>query len=660
MKEAKGCNHEHEQKGVLGKNTELYFSLASGLFLGTGFLIELFASFSDILILILYLLAYMFGGFYAVKGAFDKIRYGEFEIDFLMIVAAIGAAFLDKWAEGALLLFLFSLGHALEHYAMSKARKSIAALTDLAPKTALLKTNGETKEVAISELKAGDVVVVRPNSKIAADGVVIKGRSSVNQAPITGESIPVDKRAIADSTAIFELEKDIPEESRVFSGTINGNNTLEVRVIKETQDSTLSRLVTMVQEAQAHKSPTQLLTDKFERIYVPVVIVLVIVLNFAFLAVDEPWRDSFYRAMAVLVAASPCALAISTPSAVLSGIARAAKGGVLIKGGKPLEDLGSLTAIAFDKTGTLTEGKPKLVDLFPLAEIDKITLLEVAIAVEKLSDHPLAKAVVRDGLQLLQRKNSNLIAEDLEALQGRGIKARFRGSDIFIGNLDLYQALGVAIPEDISETVKSLEKQGKTTMLVKRDDHFIGILGLMDTARESAKETLLRLKSLGIRKMIMLTGDNQNVADAIAKEIHLTEAFGSLLPEEKVAAIKKLKQKENKIAMVGDGVNDAPAMAHSTVGIAMGAAGSAVALETADIALMADKLEILPFAIALSRRAHVIIKQNIWISLGVVALLIPATILNWANIGVAVAIHEGSTLVVVLNALRLLGYKMKK
>ncbi|TYP72161.1 heavy metal translocating P-type ATPase [Aquimarina intermedia] len=660
MKEAKGCSREQEHNGILGKNTELHFSLASGVFLGTGFLLELFANLPDLLILILYILAYFFGGFYVVKEALEKIKHGEFEIDFLMIVAAAGAAFLDKWAEGALLLFLFSLGHALEHYAMGKARKSIAALTDLAPKIALLKTNGETKEVAISELKAGDIVVVRPNSKIAADGVVIKGESSINQAPITGESIPVDKRAIADTTVTYNSENDIPKESRVFSGTINGNNVLEVRVLKEAQDSTLSRLVTMVQEAQAQKSPTQLLTDKFERIYVPAIILLVIVLNFAFLVIDESWRDSFYRAMAVLVAASPCALAISTPSAVLSGVARAAKGGVLIKGGKPLEDLGSLTAIAFDKTGTLTEGKPKLVDIFPLAEIDKITLLEAVIAVEKLSDHPLAKAVVRDGSQIVQTNNPNLIAEDLEAVQGRGIKARFRGSDIFIGNLDLYQALGVAIPEEISENVKSLEKQGKTTMLVKRDDQFIGILGLMDTARESAKETLKRLKSLGIRKMIMLTGDNQNVADAVAKEIGLTEAFGSLLPEEKVAAIKKLKQKENKIAMVGDGVNDAPAMAHSTVGIAMGAAGSAVALETADIALMADKLEILPFAIALSRRAHIIIKQNIWISLGVVALLIPATILNWANIGVAVAIHEGSTLVVVINALRLLGYQQKK
>ena len=648
-------NHNHD--GIFGKNTELYFAVLSGVTLITGFLIEKFTEVSESIPFVLYILSYIFGGYFTLKEAITKIAKGEFEIDFLMLVAAAGAAYLGEWAEGALLLFLFSLGHALENYAMGKAKKSIAALTDLAPKTALLKKDGDTVEVGIEELKVGDIIVVRPNSKISADGVIVKGNSSVDQSPITGESVPVDKLPIEHPEKEYTSKSDIPAENRVFSGTINGNNTLEIKVIKAAKDSTLNRLVTMVQEAQNQKSPTQLLTDKFERYYVPAVIILVIALNFAFLFIDETWSESLYRSLAVLVAASPCALAISTPSAVLSGVARAARGGVLIKGGRPLEDLGELTALAFDKTGTLTEGKPKLTDVESFGNIGDKELLEIAVAVEELSDHPLAKAVVRDGMKKLGKDVKIPDADDLEAVQGKGIKANYQGNTIYIGNLELFEDIDNGVPSEVSEKVRGLEGEGKTTMLIKRGDEFIGMLGLMDTPREKAKETLAQLKKLGIKKMIMLTGDNQKVADAVAREIGLTEALGSLLPEEKVEAIKKLAQQENKLAMIGDGVNDAPAMANSTVGIAMGAAGSDVALETADIALMADKLETLPFAIGLSRKAKSVIKQNLWVSLGVVALLIPATIMSWASIGVAVAIHEGSTLIVVINALRLLGYK---
>jgi Cd2+/Zn2+-exporting ATPase len=648
-------NHNHD--GIFGKNTELYFAVLSGVTLITGFLIEKFTEVSESIPFALYIMSYIFGGYFTLKEAITKIAKGEFEIDFLMLVAAAGAAYLGEWAEGALLLFLFSLGHALENYAMGKAKKSIAALTDLAPKTALLKKDGDTVEVGIEELKVGDIIVVRPNSKISADGVIVKGNSSVDQSPITGESVPVDKLPIENPEKEYTSKSDIPAENRVFSGTINGNNTLEIKVIKAAKDSTLNRLVTMVQEAQNQKSPTQLLTDKFERYYVPAVIILVIALNFAFLVIDETWSESLYRSLAVLVAASPCALAISTPSAVLSGVARAARGGVLIKGGRPLEDLGELTALAFDKTGTLTEGKPKLTDVESFGDIGEKELLEIAVAVEELSDHPLAKAVVRDGMKKLGKDLKIPDADDLEAVQGKGIKANYQGNTIYIGNLELFEDIDNGVPSEVSEKVRGLEGEGKTTMLIKRGDEFIGMLGLMDTPREKAKETLAQLKKLGIKKMIMLTGDNQKVADAVAREIGLTEALGSLLPEEKVEAIKNLARQENKLAMIGDGVNDAPAMANSTVGIAMGAAGSDVALETADIALMADKLETLPFAIGLSRKAKSVIKQNLWVSLGVVALLIPATIMSWASIGVAVAIHEGSTLIVVINALRLLGYK---
>ncbi len=648
---------EHAHGGVFGKNTELIFSIICGALLGIGFGLSYVESIPEWVSLTLYIGAYFFGGFFTAKEAVQTVAKGGFEIDFLMLVAAIGAAILGEWAEGALLLFLFSLGHALEHYAMNKARKSIAALADLAPKTALLKKDGRTEEVGIEELSIGDIIVVKPNSKISADGVVVNGKSSVSQAPITGESVPVDKLPVEDTGRDYSADDDIKDENRVFAGTINGNNTLEIKVIKEAKDSTLSRLVKLVNEAQTQKSPTQLLTDKFEKYFVPSVLILVGILLFAFLVIDEPFSASFYRAMAVLVAASPCALAISTPSAVLSGVARAARGGVLIKGGRPLEDLGVITALAFDKTGTLTEGKPKLTEVVPLGDIEENELLKIAVAVENLSDHPLAKAVVRDGKERLEGTEIP-DASDLEAVLGKGIKASLGQDKIYVGNLDLYEDLDDAKPsEEISNKVRELEGGGNTTMLIRRNKEYIGIIALMDTPREAAKETLKKLKEIGIKRMIMLTGDNQKVADAVAKEIGLTDAWGSLLPEEKVDAIKKLKEQESKVAMVGDGVNDAPAMANSTVGIAMGAAGSDVALETADIALMADKLETLPFAIGLSRKAKAIIKQNLWVSLGIVALLIPATIFGFANIGIAVVIHEGSTLLVVFNALRLLAYK---
>ena len=646
--------HDHSS-GIFGEKTEFIFAVLSGVFLLAGFLLSYFEVVSENIAIGIYLSSYLFGGYYTLKEAIHEISHGRFEIDFLMLVAAVGAAFLGKWAEGALLLFLFSLGHSLEHMAMEKARKSIESLTNLSPKTALKKKGTDFVEVAISELQLGDIIRIKPNSNISADGVVVQGESSVNQAPITGESIPVDKFAVPDPEKRYD-EENIPEKSRVFAGTINGNNSLDVRVIRKAEDSTLNRLITMVQEAQDKKSPTQLLTDKFEKYYVPAILILIVLLNFAFLVVDETWSDSFYRSMAALVAASPCALAISTPSAVLSGIARAAKGGVLIKGGKPLEDLGGLTALAFDKTGTLTEGKPKLTDFILLNGLAEEEVLNKVIALESSSNHPLAKAIVRDGKQRLNGSETIPEVTSSEAVQGKGIVGKLQESSIKIGNFELFEDSN-PVPEDLKQRVIHLQKEGKTVMLASVNEKFSAIIGLMDVPRKAAKPTLLQLKKVGIRKMIMLTGDNQQVANAVASEIGLTDAYGSLLPEEKVEKIRQLKKEESKIAMLGDGVNDAPAMANSTVGIAMGAAGSDVALETADIALMADKLEILPFAIALSRKARRIIRQNLWISLGVVALLLPATIFGWANIGIAVVFHEGSTLVVVLNALRLLGFK---
>ncbi|MGB5928951.1 MAG: heavy metal translocating P-type ATPase, partial [Cyclobacteriaceae bacterium] len=469
-----GEGHDHSHGGIFGKNTELIFSIICGALLGIGFGLSFIEAVPSWVSLGLYVAAYLFGGFFTAKEAVQTVAKGGFEIDFLMLVAAVGAAILGEWAEGALLLFLFSMGHALEHYAMNKARKSIAALAELAPKTALLKKNGKTKEVGIEELSIGDIIVVKPNSKISADGVVVSGASSVNQAPITGESVPVDKEPVDNPDKDWSKEKDIKDENRAFSGTINGNYTLEIKVIKVAKDSTLSRLVKLVNEAQTQKSPTQRLTDKFEKYFVPAVLMLVVMLNFAFLVIDESFSESFYRAMAVLVAASPCALAIATPSAVLSGVARAAKSGVLIKGGRPLEDLGVLTALAFDKTGTLTEGKPKLTKVVPLGNVSENELLKIAVAVENLRDHPLAKAVVRDGKERLKDVDIPE-ANGLEAVLGKGIKASLESDKIYIGNLDLFEDLDKNKPsKEIEEQVRELEGGGNTTMLIRRNAEYIG------------------------------------------------------------------------------------------------------------------------------------------------------------------------------------------
>ncbi len=399
-------------------------------------------------------------------------------------------------------------------------------------------------------------------------------------------------------------------------------------------------------------------TDKFEKYYVPSVLILVILLLFTFLVVDETFEQSFYRAMSVLIAASPCALAISTPSAVLAGIARAARQGVLIKGGRPLEDLGSVKAIAFDKTGTLTEGRPKLTHAIPFGNISKEHLLKVSVSVEALSDHPLAAAIVFGGKNELGDVEI-IEAQNLKALTARGIQATWNESIVHIGNRRLFEELtGEPVPSEIDLQMAELESNGHTAMIVHQENGYLGIIAAMDVARPEVISTLAALKKIGIKRMVMLTGDNQKVANSIAQNIGITDPMGSLLPEDKVTAIEKLIQQEGSVAMVGDGVNDAPAMAKSTVGIAMGAAGSDVALETADIALMADKLDNLPFAIGLSRKAKRIIKQNLVISLGMVAILVPLTIIGTVAIGPAVVFHEGSTLVVVLNALRLLKYEL--
>jgi Cd2+/Zn2+-exporting ATPase len=647
--------HKHQQ--IFGKKTELYFAILCGAFLLIGFLIEQLTDLPFWSHLVCYVIAYFFGVFFIMIEASQKILKGGFDIDFLMIAAAAGAAYIDKWVEGALLLFLFSLGHALEHYAMNKAKKSIAALSQLSPKTALISKNGRLEEIAITDLKIGDIIVIKPNTKIAADGVIIKGSSSINQAPITGESIPVDKSSIESITNLPEFNT-IDKKHIVFTGTINGDRSLEVLVLKLSKDSTVARLIKMVSDVETHKSPTQRLTKKFEKWYVPIVIITVFLLCFAYVVINESFDVSLYRAITVLVAASPCALAISTPSAVLSGIARAAQKGVLIKGGKALEDLGEITTMAFDKTGTLTEGKPKLTHVIALNDFNHSELIQIVLEVESLSNHPLARAIAND-LKTTYNAEFQNMATNINAIQGKGIQATYKDQNVFIGNSKLIIDSGIKVDASVITKMETFLHNGQTVMLVAYKNEIIGLISVMDLPRKTAANTIKQLKNIGIKHMVMLTGDHQNVGHAIAEKIGLTEAKGNLLPEDKVSEIRKLIEKHKKVAMVGDGVNDAPAMALSTVSIAMGAAGSDVALETADIALMSDKIENLPFVIGLSRESKRIIKQNIWISLGVVALLVPITILGLTNIGIAVICHEGSTLVVVLNALRLLRYKFE-
>lgn len=621
--------------GWWAEHRELVVSLVAGALLLAGWLGSL-TGMPNAVSLGLYWAAYVSAGYFTARDAVQSLRVKRFDIDTLMLVAAAGAAALGEWAEGALLLFLFSLGHALEHRAMDRARRAIEALAELAPKTALVQRDGVEIEVPVETLLRGDRVVVKPGQRLPADGKVAEGNSAVDQSPVTGESMPVDKGP-ADA---------------VFAGTINGEGVLIVEVTKLATESTLARMVRLVSEAQTQKSPTQQFTDRFERVFVPTVLIGAGLLIAVPPLLGYPFAESFYRAMAVLVAASPCALAIGTPAAVLSAVARAARAGVLIKGGAHLENLGRLTAIAFDKTGTLTEGRPRLTDIVPFGGLPDKEFLALAAAVESRSGHPLAQAVVAAA-----RKRGLRWEEPTEAesVAGKGIRATLSGRRVEIGNRRLFG--GEAVDAWLATQVERLEEVGRSTMLVRVDGSFTGILGLMDTPRIGVCEMLSALRSLGVAKTIMLTGDNERVAQTVAQQVGINEVRASLLPEDKVGAMASLVEQHGQAAMVGDGVNDGPALARATVGIAMGGAGTDVALETADVVLMGDELGKLPFAVALSRAARSVIRQNLLIALGVVALLIPATLFGWAGIGVAVLIHEGSTIVVVLNALRLLSYR---
>lgn len=612
----------------------------AGLFFLMGWLGQTFWGMPENITLIFFILSYLAGGYDIATHAIPSLLKGQFDTDVLMLAAALGAAILGEWAEGAFLLFLFSLGHAGEHYALDRARNAVSALAELMPQTARLKQGDTIVERDVAALQVGDVVIVRPGDRVPVDGEIISGQSAIDQSPITGESMPVNKN----------------EGGELFAGTINQENALEVRVSKLAKDNTLNRVINMVAEAQEQQSPTQQLTQRFTARFVPGVLILV-----ALVIVLPPllgwltWQASFYRAMLLLVAASPCALALGTPAAVLAGIAQAARSGVLIKGGVHLENLGSLNVMAFDKTGTLTEGKFKVTGIVSLNGMAEDEVLSAAAAVEQQSNHPLALAVV----QAAQEKELSLpVANGLENVAGRGVKSEIDGKPILIGSLKLFrESSDQPLESKVVQTVTQFESEGKTTMVVNINGRFEGILALADTPRPHVQTTLNALLDIGIKKLVMLTGDNQKVAQQIGQAVGVTDIRADLLPEQKLDAIKALQQEYGAIAMTGDGVNDAPALAAATVGIAMGGAGTAVALETADVALMADDLSKLPFAVGLSRASHAIIRQNLAISLGVIGLLILTSVLGLVQLSGAVILHEGSTILVVLNALRLLAYR---
>ena len=650
--------HDHSHGSALW---ELWFAIAAGVTYAGGMIAEFALGLPMVgWPLVFFLATYFFGGFFTFRTAIASTMRGKFEVDFLMLVAAIGAALIGRWAEGAVLLFLFSLGHALEEYALSRASKSIESLAELAPRSALVRRGGdEPVEVPVEEIVVGDIVVIRPNSRIPSDGFVISGVSAVDQSAVTGESIPVEKEPVADPERAMRTVDTLPAANRVFAGTVNGSGVLEVEVTATSADSTLSKVVELVRSADQAASPTQQFIDRFQRWYVPAVILgVAVTLLISWLAFAQPFPDAFYLAMTVLVAASPCALAIATPAAVLAGVARAAHAGVLVKGGAPLETLGRVKAMAFDKTGTLTRGAPRVTSVTPAADVPESELIRTLVAVEALSDHPLAEAIVRD-LEPRVPQAERLTATDLNAVVGRGVTATIDGERVDVGNLRMFDEQQLALTGTLADAYTQARDSGQTLMIIRRGDRFLGIVGVMDASRAESAQVLSALRGANVGQLVMISGDNQRVADAVGREVGVDTAIGELLPEDKVAQITRLAETHRPIAMVGDGVNDAPAMARADVGIAMGAAGSTVALETCDIALMSDDLGRVPFAVRLSRATSRIIRQNLIASLAIVAFLILATFLG-LNIGAVVLIHEGSTLIVVGNALRLLNFERGK
>jgi len=605
-----------------------------------------------------YIAAIGVGGYYIARSGWAGLRNAHsLDMNALMTIAAVGSVFVGEWAEGAVAMFLFSLGNTLENYTMDRARNAIRGLMDLSPRRATVLHGDREEQVPVEELRIGDRILARPGERIPMDGIVLNGDSAVNQAPITGESLPVDKGP----------------GQEVFAGTVNGQGALTVRVTHLAADTTIARIIKMVEEAQAQKAPSQRFVDRFARVYTPAVITIA-----AGVAVLPPllgWLSGagafgtlfgtwFYRALVILVIACPCALVISTPVSIVSAIAAAARAGVLIKGGAYLEALGGVKVVAFDKTGTLTAGQPHVVDVRCLehpadlawAECSSCRqMLAEAAAVERRSEHPLALAIVRaaeaQGLLL-----EVPVAEGVEALTGRGVRGRVNGHSVTVGTHSLvHESQPELVDGPLCTAVHAAQAAGQTAMVV-RDDccGVLGYIAVADTLRPGLAQVMNTLDQLGIEHTVMLTGDNEATARTAAAAAGMNDVRAGLLPDQKVAAIQALLNQYGAVAMVGDGVNDAPALARATVGIAMGAAGTGAALETADVALMADDLTRLPFAVKLSRRTRSIIRQNVAMSLGIKAVFLALALAGVATLWMAVFADMGATLIVTFNGMRLL------
>lgn len=595
----------------------------------------------------LYIAGFIAGGYHSAReGITTLVKEKDLDVDLLMVIAAVGAAAIGYWVDGAMLILIFAFSGTLEGYAMRRTGRDIAALMSLSPDRAVLLKDGAEMEVPVGELQPGDVVLVRAGERIPADGVVLEGFSAVNEASITGESIPKEKEA----------------GSQVFAGTINGQGTLKVKVTASTEATLLARLIRLVQEAQSEKPPTQLFIERFERRYARVVVAgAILVGTLPPFLLGWSWNETVYRAMIFLVVASPCALVASMMPAILSGISNGARNGVLFKSGVHLEKMGDVEVVAFDKTGTLTQGRPVVTDVISLVPLGACAgaegaaseeqLLRIAGSLERWSDHPLAHAIVaaaeERGVALEEPSGVQEIA-------GFGLSGRVGGTAFFIGSAGFVERQGIELGPEVQSAIDRLSSDGKAIAVVATERVVLGVLGLQDTLRESAPQVVQGLKKLGVREVVMLTGDVPRSAQAIGTKAGCDRVHAGLLPEEKVRIIKELAGSGRRVAMVGDGVNDAPALASASVGIAMGSAGSDVALETADVVLVSDDLTKLPYAIELGRRVKRIVKQNIVFSLSVIVLLVIANFFEAITLPVGVVGHEGSTVLVILNGLRML------
>lgn len=588
-----------------------------------------------------YGIAVIMGGIYPAKSGFAALRHGRLTINTLLIVGAIGAIYLDLWEEAAGLVVIFSLGDVLEAYAVDKARGSIQALVALAPQEATVLNNGVETRVQVEQVKAGDIVLVKPGQKIPVDGVVVSGSSSVDQSSITGESIPVEKDA----------------EDEVFASTLNGRGALEIKVTKLAKDTTLAKIIRLVEDAQMKKGAAQRFSEKFGQIYTPFMFVLAILMAVVPPVIfGQPFEAWLYRALVVLVVSCSCSLVLSVPIAIVAGVGNAAKNGVLVKGGIYMETAGRVQVVAFDKTGTLTVGKPTVTDVVSVEGISDEELLEFAGILEARSEHPLADAI----LKATNQKGIALTpVEEFLSLPGRGAKGKIDGKTYYVGSPRLFTEIGLSFAPHLSQ-VERLQSEGKTVILVGSSKMILGMIAVADQPKENAREAVAKLKALGVKKIVMLTGDNQVTGEAVGQQIGVDEVRADLLPEDKIEAVKTLQERYGLVAMVGDGVNDAPALAQADVGVVMGVAGTDVALETADIALMADDLDQLVYMIQISRKTVSTIHQNIAFSISVVVFLVASALLGWMTLTTGLLLNEGSALIIIANGARLLKPKFGK